>query len=121
MVADGQIIASRRTADEMRESIKPEQFAMLLKQASVLGQVGAYFYRCFGKFDFENITLTPPQQTFAGELTLKVGDKTVQFIEVEPAHTKGDTLVYIPAERVVFTGDILFIGGHPIVWAGPTG
>ena len=121
LVADAQIIASRRTADEMRESIKPEQFAMLLKQASVLGQVGAYFYHCFGKFDFENITLTPPQQTFEGELTLKVGDKTVQFIEVGPAHTKGDTLVYIPGERVVFTGDILFIGGHPVMWAGPTG
>ncbi len=121
LVADAQIIASRRTADEMRESIKPEQFAMLLKQAPMLGQVGAYFQHCFGKFDFENITLTPPQQTFEGELTLKVGDKTVQLIEVGPAHTKGDTLVYIPAERVVFTGDILFIGGHPVMWAGPTG
>src|SRR5713101_9097524 len=32
LVADAQIISSRRTADEMRESIKPEQFAMLLKQ-----------------------------------------------------------------------------------------
>src|SRR5260370_41026216 len=100
MVADGQIIASRRTADEMRESIKPEQFAILLKQASVLGQVGAYFYHCFGKFDFENITLTPPQQTFEGELTLKVGDKTAQFIEVGPPHTTDGTLVNILEERV---------------------
>src|SRR5436309_1453504 len=31
-----------------------------------------------------------------------------------------DTLVYIPSDRVIFTGDILFIGGHPIIWAGPT-
>jgi glyoxylase-like metal-dependent hydrolase (beta-lactamase superfamily II) len=29
-------------------------------------------------------------------------------------------LVHIPADRVIFTGDILFIGGHPIIWAGPT-
>lgn len=121
LVTGAQIIASRRTAEEMRESIKPEQFAMLLKQAPMLGQVGAYFQHCFGKFDFENITLTPPQQTFEGELTVNVGDKVVHLIEVGPAHTKGDTLVYIPAERVVFTGDILFIAGHPIMWAGPTG
>jgi len=28
-------------------------------------------------------------------------------------------LVYVPDERVVFTGDILFIGGHPVVHTGP--
>jgi cyclase len=120
LVADAQIISSRRTADEMVESIKPEQFAMLLKQAPAMGQLGAYFQHCFGKFDFENITLTPPQQTFDGEMTVYVGNKPVHLIEVGPAHTKGDTLVYVPDDRVVFTGDILFIGGHPIMWAGPT-
>ena len=28
-------------------------------------------------------------------------------------------MVHLPEEGVVFTGDILFHGGHPIVWAGP--
>ncbi len=121
LVADARIIASRRTAEEMVEGIQPAQFATLLKQAPAMGQVGAYFQHCFGKFDFGNITLTPPQQTFEGELTVQVGDKLAHFIEVGPAHTKGDTLVHIPGDRVVFTGDILFIGGHPIMWAGPTG
>ncbi len=120
LVADAQIIASRRTADEMVEGIQPAQFAMLLKQAPAMGQVGAYFQHCFGKFDFENITLTPPQQTFESELTVYVGNKIAHLIEVGPAHTRGDTLVHIPGDRVVFTGDILFIGGHPIMWAGPT-
>ena len=64
--------------------------------------------------------MTPPTKTFEDELTLKVGDKEVHLIEVGPAHTLGDTLVHIPADRVVFTADILFIGGHPIIWAGPT-
>src|SRR5260370_35237279 len=43
LVADAQIIASRRTADEMRESIKPEQFACLTNKANVPGQVTALF------------------------------------------------------------------------------
>ncbi len=30
-------------------------------------------------------------------------------------------MAYIPADRVIFTGDILFIGGHPVMWAGPIG
>ena len=25
----------------------------------------------------------------------------------------------MPSDKVVFTGDILFIEGHPILWAGP--
>jgi len=120
LVTDAQIIASARTAEEMREGISPAQFAMLLKQAPQLGQLGAFLIHAFGRFDFENITLTPPTRAFEGELTLKVGDKMVYLIEVGPAHTRGDTLVHIPADRVIFTGDILFIGGHPIMWAGPT-
>ncbi len=120
LVADARIIASRRTAEEMIEGRKPEEMAMLLKQAPAMGEVGRYFQHCFEKFDFENITLTPPRETFEGEMTLYVDDKPVHLIEVGPAHTRGDTLVYLPGERVVFTGDILFIGGHPIMWAGPT-
>jgi cyclase len=74
---------------------------------------------CFGSFDFAGIELTPPDETFDGEHSLRVGDKEVQLIEVGPAHTRGDTLVLVPGDRVLFSGDILFHGGHPIVWAGP--
>jgi glyoxylase-like metal-dependent hydrolase (beta-lactamase superfamily II) len=43
------------------------------------------------------------------------------MIEVGPAHTGGDAIAYVPTDRTVFTGDILFIDGHPVVWAGPVG
>ena len=119
LVADAQIIASRQTAEEMND-MPPEQMAFLLKQAPQLGKLGAFYSRSFSSFDFEDITLTLPKQTFEGELTLSVGDKMVHLIEVGPAHTRGDTLVHVPGDRVIFTGDILFIGGHPIMWAGPT-
>lgn len=120
LVGDAQIIASQKTADEMVEGIQAEQMAMLIKQAPKLGQIGEFILHAFGAFNFENITLTPPNQTFEGETTVRVGDKQVQLLEVGPAHTRGDTLVYLPDERVVFTGDILFIGSQPIMWAGPT-
>jgi glyoxylase-like metal-dependent hydrolase (beta-lactamase superfamily II) len=120
LVADSQIIASKRTAEEMLADITPEQFAMLLKHAPAMGQVGEFLIRAFGPFKFDNITLTPPKKTFEGTMSLQVGDKEVRLIEVGPAHTQGDTLVHIPADRVIFTGDILFIGVHPIIWAGPT-
>ncbi len=120
LVAGAQIIASARTAEEMTTAISPTMVATLLKRAPELGQLGEFLSHAFGSFDFDNITLTPPTKTFEDELTLKVGDKEVHLIEVGPAHTLGDTLVHIPTDRVVFTADILFIGGHPIIWAGPT-
>jgi cyclase len=120
LVTGAQIIASARTAEEMTTAISPTVVAMLLKRAHELGQLGEFLSHAFSSFDFDNITLTLPTKTFEGELLLKVGDKEIHLIEVGPAHTLGDTLVHIPADRVVFTADILFIGGHPIIWAGPT-
>ena len=120
LVAGAQIIASARTAEEMVTGVSPEQMATLLKMAPAMGQLGEFMGRIFSPFEFDNITLTLPDKTFEGKLTLQVGDRTVELLEVGPAHTLGDTLVHIPADRVIFTGDILFIGGHPIMWAGPT-
>ena len=49
---------------------------------------------------------------------LNVGDKEVLLLEVGPAHTAGDILVHVPKDKTVFTGDILFIDGHPVIWRG---
>ena len=119
LVADAQIIASARTAEEMVTGVSPGTLAMLVKQAPAMGQLGEYVGRIFGPFEFGNITLTPPNKTVEGKLNLKVGDKMVELLEVGPAHTMGDTMVYIPGDKAIFTGDILFIAGHPIMWAGP--
>lgn len=120
LVEGARIVASRACAQEMREA-GPERLAELMRRAPQLGETGEYLAKIFGAFDFEGITLTLPSETFAGEATLRVGGKEVRLIEVGPAHTRGDILVWVPDERAVFTGDILFVGGHPILWAGPVG
>ena len=43
----------------------------------------------------------------------------MELLEVGPAHTGGDVIVHVPGDRAVFTGDILFIDGTPLMWAGP--
>jgi cyclase len=118
LVGGARIIASERTAAEMTE-LPPAAMAALLEQAPAMGELGAFFMECFGAFDFDGIELSLPQQTFDGELSLPVGELALELIEVGPAHTRGDTLVHVPARRVLFSGDILFSGAHPIAWAGP--
>jgi cyclase len=63
--------------------------------------------------------VTPPTRTFTDRLDVTVGDRRVELIEVGPAHTDGDVIVHVPDAGVVYAGDILFIGGHPIMWTGP--
>ncbi|MGW3231392.1 MBL fold metallo-hydrolase [Kitasatospora sp. NPDC001095] len=70
-------------------------------------------------FDFTGIAPTLPNRTFSGELEVAVGRRTVRLIEVGPAHTRGDVLVHVPDAGVLFAGDILFIGGHPVIHSGP--
>ena len=118
LVKGAEIISTKACAQEMTET-PPQMLAELKKAAPTMGDLGAFFIKCFGPFDFEGINPLPATRTFEGRLDLKVGNKEVQLIEVGPAHTAGDAMVYLPAQRVVFAGDILFIGGTPIMWAGP--
>ena len=113
-----EIIASEASAKEMAE-VPPAMLAQFKAMGAKLGPAGAYFADIFAPFDFGNVDERTPTRTFSGALDIKVGDKAVSLIEVGPAHTGGDVLVHVPGDRAVFTGDILFIGGTPLMWAGP--
>jgi cyclase len=137
------IISSRAAAAEMKE-LRPSLMAAMISGARLVNRSGAVGQRVlrmlgglgvarapalaeaadfvvdkFGSFDFGGVSLTLPNETFTGKLALTVGGKSVELVEVGPAHTKGDVIVHLPGARVAFTGDILFIGSHPIIWEGP--
>jgi glyoxylase-like metal-dependent hydrolase (beta-lactamase superfamily II) len=118
LVPEAEIIATQACADEMAHET-PAVLAEFQRRAPELGPLGAYVLHCFGAFRFDGITPRLPTRTFEGSLDLRVGTKHVALIQVGPAHTRGDCLVVVPADRTVFSGDILFIDGTPIVWAGP--
>ncbi len=117
LVERARIIASEATAEEMKD-MPPERLADLMKLAPDLGDLGAYLTECFAPFDFEGVRFRLPDETFRGQKTLMVGAKSVDLIEVGPAHTRGDTLVHVPGDKLIYTGDILFIDGTPVMWAG---
>ena len=115
LVTGAEIITSQATADEMATS-GPELVQGLLAQA---GPVGRFARHIFEPFDFSGITPTGATRTFETDLTLDVGGIEVQLLNLGPAHTTGDTVAFVPSERVLYAGDLLFIGGTPISWAGP--
>lgn len=118
LVTDAHIIASTACAEEMLRT-PPEVLAQFMTAAPKLGELGDYLVECFGSFDFEGITLTPPTVTFDQRLDVHVGDRRIELHEVGPAHTEGDVIAHLPDAGVVYTGDILFIEGTPLMWTGP--
>jgi glyoxylase-like metal-dependent hydrolase (beta-lactamase superfamily II) len=143
LVADAEIIGTEGCVQDLREA-PPSRNRMLLraatgirslgaggrllgralgaiglKQVSYLADTGEFAQKHFANFDFAIDKIVPPNRVFSGELDITVGDKKVQIIEVGPAHTRGDAVVYLPQERTLFTGDILFKDAHPIIWNGP--
>jgi cyclase len=68
--------------------------------------------------DYGHVPVTPPTLTYEDRMTLEVAGTEVRLIHPGPAHSIGDTIVWLPERRIVFTGDLIFNGGTPFVSVG---
>jgi glyoxylase-like metal-dependent hydrolase (beta-lactamase superfamily II) len=57
--------------------------------------------------------LTWPTMTFRGTMTLWLGKLEVKLMQVGRGHTKGDTIVWLPQERTLFSGDLVEFDATP--------
>lgn len=115
LVAHADIVAARGSVADMRQVGPAEMHAL----TSADSEGGRFAQRIFGRFDYTGIEPVLPDRVFDGEMFLNVGGTEVCLIDVGPAHSAGDTIVYVPQARTVYTGDIVFAGAAPIVWHGP--
>ncbi|MGG8408175.1 MBL fold metallo-hydrolase [Streptomyces sp. 12297] len=67
---------------------------------------------------FGDIRITAPTVTYSDRLTVHLGDTEVRVLHPGPAHTVGDSVVWLPRQGVVFTGDLVFAGGTPFIPMG---
>jgi glyoxylase-like metal-dependent hydrolase (beta-lactamase superfamily II) len=57
--------------------------------------------------------LTWPNITFKGEMTIWLGRTEVKLLQLGRGHTKGDTVAWLPAEKVLFSGDLVEYNATP--------
>ena len=57
--------------------------------------------------------LTWPTITFKDRMSIWLGKVQVDIIHAGRGHTKGDTIVWLPEERVLFSGDLVEYGATP--------
>ena len=72
-------------------------------KASEMGR----FPRLFRGQDTIPPGLTWPTLTFDGRLTLWLGKRRVEIMQIGRAHTAGDTIAWVPDAGVMFSGDIV--------------
>lgn len=113
-----EVLATPACAEELA-ALPPSALAAFCAQAPALGDAGRLLAHAFDRFDFTDLPLRLPDRTLDAPLTLHVGGQPVELRPVGPAHTAGDLVVVLPEDRVLFTGDLVFAGSHPVVWAGP--
>jgi cyclase len=65
----------------------------------------------------EPIQLTPPDRTFDTRLDLP-GTRGAHLLSFGPGHTRADAVLFLPKERVLFTGDLVCIGVQPSLGSG---
>ncbi len=67
----------------------------------------------------EGTTPAYADETFESEKTLEVGGVTIELHHVSAAHTAGDSFVWLPEQKIMFSGDIVFT--ERALGTGPAG
>ena len=96
------IVASQDTYDLIVERGEADK-------ASEIGR----FPRLFRNVESVPPGMTWPSITFKGEMTLWLGKLEVKLLQLGRGHTKGDTVVWLPGERTLFSGDLVEFDATP--------
>ena len=69
--------------------------------------------------DWGEVTRRVPEVTVDSSMTVHVGDHEVQLLHPGwPAHTTGDLVAWLPGQKILFAGDLVFAGLTPLVFMG---
>ena len=84
-------------------------------QDSLIGMLGYYA----GLVEaLPNLRVCKPNLTFDNQLNFFGDKRSAQLITYEGAHTGSDTVLYLPQDGIIFTGDLLFVDAHPYLSEG---
>ncbi|MER7406701.1 MBL fold metallo-hydrolase [Streptomyces sp. NPDC000070] len=83
-----------------------------------MAQTGLSMTALWPDVHWGDLRVALPDLTYTDSLTVHLGDRRVELLHFGPAHTRSDTVVWLPEERVLFAGDIVMPGHTPFVLMG---
>ena len=76
-----------------------------------------------GKLPDEEQRARMPNATFRDRMTLHVGGKEIQILYLGAAHTRGDSILFVPQDRIAYLSEVFFneefpnmAGGYGVSW-----
>jgi len=102
------VVAQRR----VRETLLSQGEAMVKSFAERFGDTVP---------DIKDTKVVPPDITYCRHMTLHFDDRSIELIHPGVAHTDGDTVVYLPQERLLYAGDLLFNHIFPPIMGSSAG
>lgn len=90
---------------------------------ALLAKIGADILKNSGIYglkpeDMAGTAIVLPAITFSDRMSIDLGGVEVELIRTAPSHTDGSLVVYLPGQKIMFSGDILFTGFHPFLADG---
>jgi cyclase len=81
-------------------------------------QVGLHLTTLWPEVEWGAIDVVLPDLTFTGRTSVYLDGQEIELHSFGPAHSVCDTVVWLPRQRVLFTGDLVMSGVTPFVLTG---
>jgi cyclase len=91
----------------LKEQIKGKPDEETEKQIQFLSEM---------ELSLPSLELVMPQRTFTDEFTIQGTKRSARLMTLGGGHSYCDTILYLPADQVVFMGDLLFVDSQPTIF-----
>ncbi|WP_299358271.1 MBL fold metallo-hydrolase [uncultured Paracoccus sp.] len=82
------------------------------------GPSGLESLKSYARENAEGTSIVPPTETFSDRKDIEMGDTRIEVLHLGPAHSPGDTQVWLPDQKVLIAGDIAFSERMPPIFEG---
>lgn len=82
------------------------------------GPRGLESLKAYARENAEGTQIVPPTETFTDRKDIQMGDTRIEVLHLGPAHSPGDTQVWLPGSKVLIAGDIAFSERMPPIFEG---
>jgi cyclase len=119
MMTDGkkeledEIATAARSLAHFKDALKKADSEMVRNDAELFAGAYADLVK-----DLPRLAVRLPDILFEKRLSFKGKKRTAELIAYERCHTGSDAVLYLPEDRILFMGDLLFIGCHPYLGNG---
>ena len=86
--------------------------------ADTEGPRGLESLKSYARENAEGTTIVAPTETFTDRKDIQMGDTRIEVLHLGPAHSPGDTQVWLPEKKVLIAGDIAFSERMPPIFQG---